>query len=73
MAAMRGIRKGVVVLGAVLVGVMAVPAAASADMGGTGADLGGHVATCTQDMGFDGQHNPGMHEGYANWDMTRMG
>ena len=70
---MRGIRKGVVVLGTVLVVLLAVPAAASADMGSRGAVFGGHVATCTQDMGFDGQHNPGMNQGYANWDMTHMG
>lgn len=59
-------------LGTVLVGVVALPAAASADTGPTGGDLGGHVVVCAQTMGFDGQHNPGMHTGFADWDPTHM-
>ena len=29
--------------------------------------FGEHVKTCTQTVGFDGVHNPGMHEGYSGW------
>ena len=32
------------------------------------ADYGQHVKMCAQMMGFDGDHNPGMHQGHANWD-----
>jgi hypothetical protein len=34
-----------------------------------GADdqFGQHVRHCAQTMGFDGEHNPGMHQGYADW------
>lgn len=30
--------------------------------------FGGHVATCAQVMGFDGQHNPSHHHGPSGWD-----
>lgn len=55
-------------LGTVLVAVVVLPAAAWADTGATGRDFGGHVVTCEQTMGFDGQHNPSMHRGFADWD-----
>lgn len=61
-------RSVMVVVGAVLVGVVVLPAGASADVGARGRDFGGHVLTCAQTMGFDGQHNPGMHQGIAGWD-----
>ena len=34
----------------------------------TNADFGQHVRTCAQTMGFDGMHNPGMHQGKSGWD-----
>ena len=34
------------------------------------ADFGQHVRTCSQTMGFDGTHNPGMHQGKAGWDLS---
>jgi Spy/CpxP family protein refolding chaperone len=49
--------------------VLASPAAAQA-AAATGADYGQHVRVCTQVMGFSGDHNPGMHQGYAGWDAT---
>ncbi len=34
----------------------------------TGADYGRHVVMCAQEMGFDGEHNPGvMHRGFSGW------
>jgi hypothetical protein len=33
----------------------------------TGRDFGQHVRTCAQTMGFSGDHNPGMHAGFAGW------
>lgn len=33
-----------------------------------GDEFGSHVADCTQDVGFDGAHNPGVHRGGAGWD-----
>ena len=33
-----------------------------------GADFGQHVRMCAQTMGFDGTHNPGMHQGKSGWD-----
>lgn len=32
------------------------------------ADYGQHVRHCTQHMGFNGEHNPGMHQGQSSWD-----
>lgn len=42
----------------------ATPAAAAPDAGG----FGHHVAQCAQLVGFDGMHNPGMHEGVTGWE-----
>lgn len=29
--------------------------------------FGQHVRSCAQTMGFDGEHNPGMHHGAQGW------
>lgn len=29
--------------------------------------FGQHVRSCAQTMGFDGEHNPGMHQGARGW------
>lgn len=34
------------------------------------ADFGRHVAECAQTHGFDGEHNPGMHQGRSGWSGT---
>ena len=31
-------------------------------------DFGQHVAVCAKDMGFTGDHNPGIHQGRSGWD-----
>lgn len=33
-----------------------------------GSEFGHHVAECVQTMDFDGEHNPGMHQGVSGWD-----
>ncbi len=50
---------------AVAVATIAGPVAAAGAT--TGHDYGTHVATCAQTMGFNADHNPGMHHGYAGW------
>lgn len=30
-------------------------------------DFGQHVSQCAQQLGFSGDHNPGMHQGAAGW------
>jgi hypothetical protein len=57
--------RGFVVAGAVAAAVLAAPATAAAE---TDTGFGQHVATCAQTMGFDGTHDPGMHQGFAGWD-----
>ena len=55
------VRAAVLAAGAaILAGGFAAPAAADDD-------FGQHVRTCAQTMGFDGQHNPGMHQGFHGW------
>ena len=49
----------------VTIGIIAGPATVAG--AATGGDFGGHVADCAQTMGFSGDHNPGMHHGYAGW------
>lgn len=52
-----------VALLALLVGASPVAAAA-----GGGADFGACVAHhATTERGFSGDHNPGMHSGFAGW------
>ena len=47
----------------------AVIASSSASAGTVdGAGFGQHVSDCTQSMGFDKFHNPGMHQGISMWD-----
>jgi hypothetical protein len=58
---------------AVITGIVAVvtgaaaPTVANADDAPSGRQFGQHVMTCAQTMGFDGEHNPGMHRGLAGW------
>jgi hypothetical protein len=43
---------------------VAAPAMADEELGDA---FGQHVPACAQTMGFDADHNPGMHQGYAGW------
>lgn len=49
----------------------AAPGTAHAD-GTDGAAYGEHVVTCAQTVGFDGVHNPGMHDGFSGWDPSHQ-
>jgi hypothetical protein len=57
-----------VVAGATAALVLVTPTAASAQAGPTGRDFGHHVAECAQAAGMGESHNPGMHQGFSNWD-----
>jgi len=59
---------GFATMAAVLLVLTAGPATAA----GAGEDFGQHVQTCAQTMGFDGVHNPGMHQGFAGWDPSQV-
>ncbi len=63
----HGLCRSAVILVAAMAGVVALASAGWADTGATGRDYGQHVVTCTQTMGFSGNHNPGMHMGFAGW------
>jgi len=52
-----------VVAGAAL--TLAPGAAASAAAAG---EFGEHVSSCAQSIGFNADHNPGMHQGFSGWD-----
>ena len=54
-----------VVAGAAL--TLAAGAAAPATAAG---DFGEHVSSCAQIVGFNADHNPGMHLGFHGWDPT---
>lgn len=66
----RGAVLRVSVIGALAAAALSVPAVATAQTGAdsSGSDFGRHVETCAQTMGFDGTHNPGMHQGLSGWD-----
>lgn len=57
----RLIRAAALIAGAALL-TTGIAAPAGADD-----QFGHHVRTCAQATGFDGDHNPGMHQGYAGW------
>ena len=57
-----------ILVGAAAATLLATPVSASADSG-TGHQFGQHVSMCAQDTGLSGIHNPGMHEGFAGWDL----
>lgn len=60
------------VAAAFLVGtVLLVPgtALAGSPSDNTGRDYGQHVVSCAHEAGgFNGTHNPGMHQGFTGWD-----
>lgn len=58
----------VIAAGATLGLLLAVPAVANAQPVSTGPAFGHHVSDCAQTMGFNADHNPGMHRGAAGWD-----
>jgi len=64
---MQGLVWRPVVIIAAAAAVLATPVAASAGSG-TGQEFGQHLSKCARTMGFNGTHNPGMHQGFAGWD-----
>lgn len=52
-------------IGATTVVVLAIPASAGA--AGAAGEFGQHVQQCAQTIGFNGEHNPGMHAGHHGW------
>ena len=52
---------------AIFVVVAAAPATMAASVQ---AEFGSHVAHCAQTHGFDGDHNPGVHQGRSGWSGT---
>jgi hypothetical protein len=61
---MRSLLRSFAMFGVVAVTMGLAPVAALADVA-TGTEYGEHVAHCAQMMGLSGEHNPGMHQGYA--------
>jgi hypothetical protein len=56
---------------AAVLGVMLGTGTASAAPSDAAA-YGQHVRECAQTMGFDGVHNPGMHQGFSMWDPSHV-
>lgn len=52
--------------------VAAVALAPSSAAAGDGRDFGRHVVHCAQSVGFDGAHNPGMHQGFSGFAADHM-
>ena len=48
--------------------LLAAPSVAQAQPAPAGPGFGQHVSQCARTMGFDGNHNPGMHHGLSGWD-----
>ena len=63
---MRHMFGKLVAAGTITAALVLTPAIASAGTS-TGQEFGQHVRTCAQTMGFNGTHNPGMHQGFAGW------
>ena len=56
--------RSLVAIVAALAALLAVPVTALAS---DGAVFGTHVSNCARTHGFNGTHNPGMHQGFSNW------
>lgn len=50
-----------------LAAVLTVASGAATQAAGA-QEFGHHVRSCAQTMGFSGEHNPGMHQGFRGWD-----
>jgi hypothetical protein len=48
--------------------VLAIAGTATAAPAHDHTNFGSHVSHHARTMGFDGDHNPGMHQGAAGWD-----
>ena len=57
--------RAVVIIVTLAVPLLSSPAWASPQTGG---EFGQHVRECARQVGFSGEHNPGMHQGAAGWD-----
>ena len=68
---MKRITGSILTAGTVVAVVGRLGPSAAAATGPSGQSFGQHVANCAQTMGFNGQHNPGIHHGYAGWDGMR--
>ncbi len=65
---MKRITRYAAITGVVIVVGVSTPAVAlAAQPSPSGGSFGQHVSTCAQTMGFNGEHNPGMHRGFADW------
>ena len=53
---------------ALAVGGLSVAGSAAAQASSGSPEFGQHVAQCAREMGFNGTHNPGMHQGASGWD-----
>ncbi|ADU49488.1 hypothetical protein [Intrasporangium calvum] len=62
---MRNMLKALAVVSLAGSGLLLAGPAQAAD---SAADYGQQVKVCTQTMGFDGMHNPGLHGGISGWD-----
>lgn len=50
---------------AALTSIALASGTATAATGSEGSTFGHHVSQCAQGIGFDGMHNPGMHQGFS--------
>ncbi|MDN5796790.1 MAG: hypothetical protein L0H79_13685 [Intrasporangium sp.] len=66
---MRKLFRATAVLALAGAGVLAAGPAQAAN---ANAEFGQHVSACAQTMGFDGTHNPGMHQGKSGWEPGPM-
>lgn len=53
---------------AVALAAVGLFAAGPAQAATSDSDFGQHARSCAQTMGFDGAHNPGMHQGRSGWE-----
>jgi hypothetical protein len=49
------------------VGALSAAGPAAAQTSSGSSKFGQHVAHCAREMGFNGMHNPGMHQGASGW------
>jgi hypothetical protein len=64
---MKQVARCTALIGALIVLGTVTPSPALAAEPPSGRSFGQHVSSCAQTTGFDSEHNPGMHSGFAGW------
>ena len=68
--ATRAALRAATIVSTAVAAILTAPGAGWANTAASGRQFGRHVVDCAQTMGLSGDHEPGMHRGFAGYDPT---